>query len=81
MGPRGLIAISLLAAMSAGITLFALGHITTVAWALTLTLLGLFWILLPVLFLAAIAWDHFRSLKSRRNAHHSSDGQTAPAPR
>jgi len=65
MRPRGLIAISLVTAMSAGIALFALGHITTVAELLALMMLGVFWVLLPVLFLCAITWtyarDHLRS--------------------
>jgi len=65
MRPRGLIAISLVTAMSAGIALFALGHIATVAELLALMMLGVFWVLLPVLFLCAITWifvgDRLRS--------------------
>jgi len=60
MRPRGLIAISLLTAMSAGIALFAHGHITTLAELLALAMLSFFWVLLPVLFLSAITWTYVR---------------------
>ena len=62
MRPRGLIAISLLTAMSAGIALFAHGHITTLAELLALAMLSFFWVLLPVLFLSAITWTYVRDL-------------------
>ena len=60
MRPRGLIAISLLTAMSAGIALFAHGHITTLAELLALAMLSFFWVLLPALFLSAITWTYVR---------------------
>jgi len=66
MRPRGLIAISLLTAMSPRIALFALGHITTVAELLALTMLGVFWVLVPVLFLCAITWTYVRDLLRSR---------------
>ena len=81
MRPRGLIALSLLAAMTAGMVFVALGHVASVAWVVALTLLGVFWVLLPALFLAVIAWDHFRSLIPRRDVLKDSDSQMAPARR
>jgi hypothetical protein len=60
MHVRGLAATSLLTTISAGIALFVFSHITTVAGLLALMLLGVFWILLPVLFLSAIAWTYIR---------------------
>ena len=67
--------------MGAVIALFALGHITTVAWALALTMLSFFWVLLPVLFLAFIAWDYLRSLVPRGDVQQASDeGRMAPVP-
>ena len=64
MRPRGLIAIPLLTAMSAGIALFLFSRLA-VAELLALTMLGIFWVLLPVLFLCAITWifvgDRLRS--------------------
>ena len=81
MRPRGLIAIPLLTAMSAGIALFAHGHITTVAELLALTMLGVFWALLPVGFLAVIAWDYLRTLIPRGGVRQASDeGRMAPVP-
>ena len=81
MRPRGLIAISLLTAMSAGIALFAHGHITTLAELLALAMLSFFWVLLPVLFLAFIAWDYLRSLVPRGDVQQASDeGRMAPVP-
>ena len=82
MRPRGLIAISLLTAMSAGIALFTLGHVTSVAWALALTVLGVFWVLLPV----ALSRRHCMGPPSEshteaRRAARLSDGRMAPARR
>ena len=57
---RRLIAVLLVMAIGAGIALFALGHIKTVAELLALAMLGGFWILLPVLFLSAITWAYVR---------------------
>ena len=82
MRPRGLIAISLLTALSAGLALSALGQVTSVAWVLALTVLGVFWVLMPALFLAFIAWDHLRSLIPRRDvSQDSSNGQMSAASR
>jgi hypothetical protein len=82
MRPRGLIAISLLTAMSAGVAFSALGPITSVPWGLALTVLGVFWVLLPVLFLSVIAWDHLQSHIPRREVPQDpSDGPMAPARR
>ena len=82
MRPRGLIAISMLAAMSAGVAFLTVGHITSAAWVLALTVLGVFWVLMPALFLAVVAWDHLQSLIPRRDVpQDSSDSQMAPAPR
>ena len=76
MRPRGLIAISLLTAMSAGVAFSALGHVTSVPWALALTVLGVFWVLLPVVFLAVTAWDHLQS-RSRASLQGHSDDQAS----
>ena len=82
MRPRELIAISLLAAMGAGVALISVGHVTSVAWALTLVALGFFWVLLPALFLAVIAGDHLRSLiRSRDVSQDPSNGQMSAASR
>ena len=82
MRPRGLIAISLLTAMGTGVALFSVGHVTSVAWALALTVLGFFWVLMPALFLAVIAWDHLRRFIAKRDvSQDSSHGQMSAASR
>ena len=82
MRPRGLFAISLLPAAGAGVALLALGHVTSVAWLMALTVLGVFWVLLPALFLAVIVWDHLQSHIPRREVPQDpSDGPMAPARR
>ena len=82
MRPRGLFAISLLTAAGAGVALLALGHVTSVAWLMALTVLGVFWVLLPVLFLSVIAWDHLQSHIPRREMPQDpSDGPMASARR
>lgn len=88
MNVRGLAATSLLTTISAGIAFFALGRITTVAGLLALALLGVFWILLPVLFLSTITWayvrDHLRPARkvredfSHEQMEHASHGSSTP---
>ena len=56
---RRLTAVLLVMAIGASIALFLLGRLPTVAELLALAMLGVFWVALPVLFLAFIAWDCF----------------------
>jgi len=62
MQPRRVTAVLLVMAIGAGIALFALGHIKTVAELLALAMLGVFWVLMPTLFLCAITWTYVRDL-------------------
>jgi len=62
---RRLTAVLLVMVTGAGIALFLFSRLA-VAELLALAMLGVFWVLLPVLFLSAITWTYVRDrLRSR----------------
>jgi len=58
---RRLTAVLLVMVTGAGIALFLFSRLA-VAELLALAMLGVFWVLLPVLFLCAITWTYVRDL-------------------
>ena len=61
MQPRRVTAVLLVMVTGAGIALFLFSRLA-VAELLALAMLGVFWVLMPTLFLCAITWTYVRDL-------------------
>ena len=59
------VGILLLVLLGGGVALLGFSRFPTVAGLLALTVLGFFWVLLPTLFLAFLAWSQLKELKPR----------------